>query len=241
MTWTLPRLIAHRGGALLAPENTLPAFAEAARRGYRAIECDVALTRDGVPVLLHDRTLKRTAGLDRPVQEVDLATVQTLEAGAWFHPRFSGTRVPTLEQAIACWLGHGQQALIELKIAPGCDPVPVARASAAVVGRCWRGEPPMFISFNGAALAATAAAAPQARRALLLGEWTEDWRQRMREACADALDIEHGLATRERVAAVHAAGAGVLAWTVNEAPRCAELFSLGVDAITTDAIDRIAP
>lgn len=86
MTWSLPRLIAHRGGALLAPENTLPAFAEAARRGYRAVECDVALTRDGVPVLLHDRSLKRTAGLDRPVQEVDLATVQTLEAGAWFHP-----------------------------------------------------------------------------------------------------------------------------------------------------------
>lgn len=241
MTWKLPRFIAHRGGALLAPENTLPAFAEAAHRGYRAIECDVALTRDGVPVLLHDRTLKRTAGLDRPVQEVDLATVQTLEAGAWFHPRFSGTRVPTLEQAIACWQAHGQQPLIELKIVPGCDPGPLASACAAVVTRCWRGDPPMFISFDGAALAATTAAAPQARRALLLGEWTEDWPQRLREARADVLDIEHGLANRERIEAVHAAGAGVVAWTVNDPARAAALLALGVDAITTDAIDRIAP
>lgn len=63
----------------------------------------------------------------------------------------------------------------------------------------------------------------------------------MRAACADVLDIEHSLATRERIDAVHAAGAGVVVWTVNDPARAAALLALGVDAVTTDAIDRITP
>lgn len=242
MTWSHPRLIAHRGGALLAPENTLPAFAEAARRGYRAIECDVALTSDGVPVLLHDATLKRTAGLDARLADTPLATVAGLEAGAWFAPRFAGTHIPTLEQAIAAWQRDGQQALIELKVHKGDDAERLGRIAAQVVLRCWRGEPPLFISFNATALAAAAQAAPQVPRALLLGApWPEDWRSRAAAACADALDIEHTLATGERIAAVHAAGLQLIAWTVNDPARARDLLALGVDAITTDAIDRIAP
>ncbi len=243
MPWNLPRTIAHRGGALLAPENTLPAFAEAARRGYRAIECDVALTADGVPVLLHDATLKRTAGLDAHLADTPLAAVAGLEAGAWFAPRFAGTRIPTLEQAVAAWQRDGQLALIELKVHKGADPVRLGVAAAGIVARDWRGsQPPMFISFSGKALAAAAEAAPAVPRALLLGSpWPDDWRARASAASATALDIEHTLVTPGRVAAVHAAGLHLIAWTVNEPKRARELLDLGVDAITTDAIDRIAP
>lgn len=242
MPWPHPRLVAHRGGALLAPENTLPAFAEAARRGYRAIECDVALTADGVPVLLHDATLKRTAGLDARLANTPLATVTALEAGAWFAPRFTGTRIPTLEQAIAAWQRDGQQALIELKVHKGEDPERLGRTAAGVVLRCWRGEPPMFISFDAKALAAAAATAPAVPRALLLeSPWPDDWKARVATARATALDIEHTLVTAARVAAIHAAGLHLIAWTVNEPARAHELLALGVDAITTDAIDRIAP
>lgn len=242
MTWSLPRFVAHRGGALLAPENTLPAFEEAARRGYRCVECDVALTSDGVPVLLHDSTLRRTAGLDARLSDTTAAQVATLDAGAWFHPRFAGTRVPTLEAAIACWQRLGLQVLIELKTGTGQDAARLGRTAAATVLRCWRGPPPMFIAFDGAALVAAAAVAPGIPRALLLDTpWPEDWLEQMRAAQAVALDIEHNTATRERVDAVHAAGAGVAVWTVNEPARARELLALGVDAITTDAIDRIAP
>lgn len=240
MPWPYPRLIAHRGGALLAPENTLPAFEEAARRGYRCVECDVALARDGVPMLLHDHDLRRTAGRDDRLSDVDADEVATLEAGAWFHPRFAGTRVPTLEQAIACWLRLDQQAMIELKSGPGQDAERLGRAAATTVRRCWRGAPPMFISFDAAALRAAAAVAPQVPRALLLDQpWPDDWLERMRAAQSSGLDIEHSMATRERVDAVHAAGGSVLVWTVNDPARSAELLALGVDAVTTDAIDRI--
>jgi len=245
--WPYPRLIAHRGGCL-APENTLPAFAEAAWRGYRAIECDVTLTADGIPVLFHDETLERTAGGIGPVAAATWAELATLDAGAWFHPRFSGTRIPTLEQAISTWQKLGLQALIELKVNPGQDPALLGRVVATIVGKLWCGEPPVFISFDGKALAAAAAIAPAIPRALVLGTpwlesnpWPEDWRQQMEAARATALDFDHSLMTRERVAELHAAGVPVVTWTVNDPDRAAELLAWGVDGVTTDAIDLIMP
>lgn len=241
-TWPYPRLIAHRGGARLAPENTLPAFAEAARRGYRGIECDVALSADGVPVLMHDETLERTAGASGRVCDRTLAQLAGLDAGAWFHPRFAGTRIPTLEQAIAAWQAAGQQALIELKVGDGQDPRRLGRTCAELVARTWRGQPPLFISFSDEALVAAAEAAPHIPRALLFGgPWPPDWQARMRAARSGAIDIEHTLVTPERVAEAHAAGVALLAWTVDDPARAATLLAWGVDGIAVDAIDRIRP
>ncbi|MCK6487627.1 MAG: glycerophosphodiester phosphodiesterase [Planctomycetes bacterium] len=247
-TWPYPRLIAHRGGAHLAPENTLPAFAEAARRGYRGIECDVVLTADGVPVLMHDDTLERTAGGRGRVIDHTLAQLAGLDAGAWFHPRFAGTRIPTLEQAIAAWQADGQQALIELKGGAGQDPRRLGRTCAELVARVWRGQPPMFISFTSEALVAAAEAAPHIPRALLLGcpwneqnPWPADWRARLAAARATALDIDHTLVTPERVAEAHAEGVALLAWTVDDPARAATLLAWGVDGIAVDAIDKIRP
>lgn len=240
--WPYPRLIAHRGGADLSPENTLSAFAEAARRGYRAVECDVALSADGIPVLLHDDTLERTTDGGGRLADVTLAALAQLDAGAWFHPRFAGTRIPTLEQAITAWQQAGQQAFIELKTGEGQDPQRLGRTVAALVTRCWRGAPPLFISFCAEVLAAAAAEAPQIPRALLLdGQWPSDWPAQVAAVQGCALDVEHSLITRARVAEVHALGTRLLAWTVNEPQRAAELLAWGVDGITTDAIDRIAP
>lgn len=242
MTWPYPRLIAHRGGAHLAPENTLPAFAEAARRGYRAIECDVALTADGVPVLMHDDTLERTAGGHGRVADVRLADLAGLDAGAWFHRRFAGTRVPTLGEAMVAWQEAGQQALIELKAGAGQDPVRLGATVAKLVAQRWQGHPPLIISFSAPALVAAAEAVPGVPRALLLGDaWPADWRKRMESARAGALDVHHSAITRERLAEVHAAGFALLAWTVDDPVRAAELLAWGVDGIATDAIDRIAP
>lgn len=247
VTWPYPRLIAHRGGGL-APENTIPAFTEAARRGYRAIECDVTLTADLIPVLFHDETLERTASGVGRVADATWAELADLDAGLWFEPRFAGTRIPTLAHAIATWQQLGLQALIELKVNPGQDPTVLGRVVAAMVAKLWSGVPPVFISFDGTALAAAAAIAPEIPRALLLGTpwladnpWPEDWHQQMQAACAVALDVDQSLLTRERVVELHAAGVPVITWTVNDPARAAELLSWGVDGVTTDAIDLITP
>jgi glycerophosphoryl diester phosphodiesterase len=94
-------LAAHRGDRVKCPENTMPAFESALRFGVDMIETDVHMTRDGHLIIMHDRNLKRTAGYDGLTYEMTLEEIRALDAGAWFSPEFSGTRVPTLEEFIA--------------------------------------------------------------------------------------------------------------------------------------------
>jgi glycerophosphoryl diester phosphodiesterase len=91
---------AHRGDQESAPENTVPAFESAVRNGARQIEFDVKFTRDHRLVILHDPTLNRTTNGRGPLAQLDFAQARALDAGAWFHPRFAGTRIPTLEETL---------------------------------------------------------------------------------------------------------------------------------------------
>jgi len=113
-------LIAHRGYSDLAPENTLAAFDLAVERGFPHIELDVQLTRDGVPVIIHDPLLDRTTNGSGHVRDHTFAEVRALSAGTWFQPRdggpagFEAERVPTLAEVLDRY--HGRTHLhIELK------------------------------------------------------------------------------------------------------------------------------
>src|SRR5262249_22055869 len=94
----LVRVTAHRGHARAAPENTLSAIRKAIESGADYVEMDVQQTADGVVVLLHDRDLKRVAGVSRRLDELSYDEVRKLDVGSWFDPAFAGERVPTLEQ-----------------------------------------------------------------------------------------------------------------------------------------------
>jgi glycerophosphoryl diester phosphodiesterase len=90
-------LIAHRGYSSEAPENTFSAFDLAIERGYHDIELDVQLSRDGVPVIIHDETLERTTNGVGRVADHSYAELSKLDAGSWFAPSFADQRVPSLE------------------------------------------------------------------------------------------------------------------------------------------------
>ena len=92
---------AHRGHSAAAPENTLPALEAAAAHGATAAEIDLVLTRDDRLVVLHDEILDRTTSGSGRVAALTFAEVKRLDAGAWFGPAFAGTRVPSLEEALA--------------------------------------------------------------------------------------------------------------------------------------------
>lgn len=94
-------ICAHRGASDTHPENTLAAFREAIRLGAHMIEFDVALTKDGQLVLMHDSTLDRTTDGSGPVSEWTLAELKKLDAGAWKDSRFKGERIPSLDEALA--------------------------------------------------------------------------------------------------------------------------------------------
>jgi glycerophosphoryl diester phosphodiesterase len=93
-------IVAHRGFSAIAPENTLAAFAAAIERGAKAIEFDVHLSADGVPVIIHDATVERTTDGTGNVRELPLAQLKQLDAGLWFSDRFVGERIPTFFEAL---------------------------------------------------------------------------------------------------------------------------------------------
>src|SRR5207244_10430546 len=93
--WPHPRVIAHRGGGALAPENTLAGLRLAKALGFGAVEFDVMLSADGVPVLMHDETLERTTDGRGAVAATSYAALAALAAGGRFGPKFKGEPVPS--------------------------------------------------------------------------------------------------------------------------------------------------
>jgi glycerophosphoryl diester phosphodiesterase len=92
--------VAHRGYSYVAPENTLPALAAAGRAGADYVEFDVRTTADGVPVVIHDRTVDRTTDGSGHVWDLTVDEVRGLDAGSWFSPAYAGARVPLLEEVL---------------------------------------------------------------------------------------------------------------------------------------------
>jgi glycerophosphoryl diester phosphodiesterase len=113
-----PKLIAHRGYALRYPENTLESLTAAIEAGAGYVEFDVQLTKDGVPVLMHDADLWRTARVDRSVLEMTLEQLKDawVNETARFGPKFGEIHVPTLDEAAALLQKHpGVTAFVEVK------------------------------------------------------------------------------------------------------------------------------
>ncbi len=126
---SLARCAAHRGDCKNAPENTLPAFLSAVRKGAHMIEFDVQLSRDGKLVLMHDATVDRTTNGHGEVGHLTFAELRSLDAGSWFAPHCERTRIPTLREALAA-IPSGILCNVHLKDSPG-----VAQAAArAIVG-----------------------------------------------------------------------------------------------------------
>jgi glycerophosphoryl diester phosphodiesterase len=246
--WPYPTILAHRAGGTLAPENTLAALRHGMAAGFRAIEFDVMLARDGVPVVLHDPELGRTVAGQGSVMDHDAPALAAMDAGGWFGPEYAGEPVPLFAEFAQYCKAHGVWMNIELKPAPGHDAATgttAARMTAALFADALAAgdmaRVPLLSSFSAAALAAARAAAPQLPRALLVEAVPPDWLERARQLDAVALHVDHLALTKAQAAAVKAAGLGLFCYTVNDPERARELLSWGVDAFCTDRIDLIGP
>lgn len=236
--WPLPRLIAHRGGGALAPENTLAGIREAARRGYRAVEFDVMLSADGVPVLIHDQTLERTTDGHGRVCELSFAQLSQLDAGGRFAPRFAGEPIPRFDQALELCRSLGLAANVEIKPADGADR-DTGRVVAAWAAEDGRDVRTVLSSFSLAALAEAQTAAPDLPRGVLFGDPPLDWLGIVQAAGALSM---HCAWTRLRpadVAAAMSAGVALVTYTCNDPREVERLFEAGVSSVITDALDRM--
>lgn len=244
--WPYPRWIAHRGGGVLAPENTLAAFECGLRHGYRAAEFDAVLSLDDVPVVLHDETLDRTTGATGLVSEWTAARLATLDAGSWFGEQFARARIPLLEEVLAFAHANGIWLNVEIKPVPGHEQRTGALVAQAVArflasSEAMRRPGPLLSSFSAQALESARAAAPELARGMLFGAVPREWRKLLEPLDCVSLHCDHRHLEEKRVQEIKAAGLGILCYTVNEAGRARELLSWGVDAICTDRIDLLGP
>jgi glycerophosphoryl diester phosphodiesterase len=239
-TWPYPRVVAHRGGGTLAPENTLAAIDTGARLGLKMIEFDAKLSADDVVFLLHDDTVDRTSSGRGAAARLTYAEIGALDAGTWHHPRFAGERMPTLEQVAARCAALGLAANVEIKPCPGREDATGQRV-ADEAARLWSGcaVPPLLSSFSFAALAAARAAQPSLPRGLLFGSVPADWRAQTDALECVSLHADHRKLDARLVADIKAAGLFILAYTVNDPARAHLLGQWGVDSICTDRIDLI--
>jgi len=228
-------VIAHRGDSSFGPENTRPAFEEAVQCGADLVELDYHHSKDGHPVVFHDKTLDRTTdavarwgGEKIPLASHSLEELQSLDAGAWFHRRFAGTRIPTLEQALDLILARGSIALIERKAGDAatlCDLL--ARKGVA--------EDVVVQSFDWDFLAACREALPECVLGALGSKALKAQQlERLVHLRVAVLGWQHKHITAAFVRTAHAAGLQVWAYTVDDVARAKALVKLGVDAIITN-------
>lgn len=244
--WRYPRILAHRGGGTLAPENTLAGLRAGMEQGFRAIEFDVMLARDGVPVVLHDPYLGRTVNGSGNVFDYDAAELAAMDAGSWLGSAWAGEPVPLFVEFAQFCKAHGVWMNIEIKPAPGFEGATgetVARIAAALFAdELAAGElarVPLLSSFSQESLEAAMAAAPQVPRACLMDSLVPDWEARARAVDAVAIHINHRNLDAGKAQAIKAAGLGLFCYTVNDPVRARTLLDWGVDGFCTDRIDQI--
>lgn len=240
--WPYPRIVAHRGGGSLAPENTLAAIDMGAKYGHTMIEFDAKLAQDGEIFLLHDDTLNRTSNGWGVAGELSWNKLHELDAGGWFSAAFKGEKLPTLAEVAQRCTQHNMMANIEIKPTKGSD-TETGTQVALAARELWKGMAvaPLLSSFEFDALVAAKKAAPELPRGLLIDAWRDDWKTLTDELECVSLHLNHKALTAERVKEIKDAGLHILVYTVNKPERARELLAWGVDCLCTDKIDVIGP
>ncbi len=224
-----PRIIAHRCGGALAPENSLAGLRAAAQRGIAGVEFDVMLSGDGVPLLMHDETLERTSDGRGRVADHDLAQIKRLEV-------FSGERIPTLAEAWQLCSELGLWANVEIKPSAGHE-VETAELIAAFLSPRWRSGAGIVSSFSAVALHTFAELAPDIPRAMLVGDIPADWQSQLAHNGCVAVHCAARKGAVGRLEEVLAAGVPVACYTVNRRDEGDSLLAAGVTAIFSDRPD----
>lgn len=241
-----PIAFAHRGGAGEAPENTLAAFEIARSLGYRYLETDVHLTRDGVVVAFHDERLDRVTDRDAAICDLTSAELAAVDAGYTFstdggrtYPfRGRGVHVSPLEEILVRW--PDARVNIDPKSDASVEPL------AHLLGRLGAWERVCVGSFSDRrlrrirALGAGRACTSMGPRAVAAA-WSLAPSGRMPRLGAECLQVPVSqgrvrIVTRRFVRAAHRAGLAVHVWTINDEARADELLDLGVDGIMTDRL-----
>ncbi len=238
----VPVVIAHRGGASSAPENTMAAFELAVHNGADRLETDVQETSDGTLVLFHDRSLARTTDVaskfpgreNDPLTTFTFAELETLDAGSSFSPTRAGERIPTFAALLDLARAKGVAVLAEAKLpdsSPGIEQRMLDTVHAAGLASTRQDDRVVFESFDLGSLRRFLELDPDANVSPILTSFPADLTT---IAWAGSITLAAPATTTARVAAAHARGLEVNVWTPNTADKLALFADTGADGLITD-------
>jgi glycerophosphoryl diester phosphodiesterase len=223
-------VIGHRGNPTEAPENTLAAINHAFAIGAGMVEVDVHLSSDRVPVVIPDETVDRTTNGKGRVSQMAVAQLKTLDAGSWKDPKYANERIPTLAEALQAAKGKGL-LLLDLKVDEMGHPIAdVIRSlnlpnSSVAVGTWSSEQRDDIVKYLPGALVLCTADAPKS--------WKPNYFTEQLARGISGFEVGANWSP-EFVAAAHAYGLPVYAYTINDGPIMRKLIEMGVDGIETD-------
>ena len=239
--WPYPTLIAHRGGGIHAPENTLAAIKTGHAHSYAAVEFDVKLSGDSVAVLMHDSTLERTTSGHGPVMAKTVAELEKLDAGAWHSEVFRNEPIPRFS-AVAKYLhGLGMMANVEIKPCAGRE-AETGKLVGELCVELWRDRrvKPLISSFSVDSLVAARAVAPDLPIGLLVKAPDEQHLPMLENLHCVSIHCDHQHVNADLVRLFHGRNYRVMVYTVNDVERVSELLAMGIDGIFTDQLGVMA-
>jgi glycerophosphoryl diester phosphodiesterase len=235
-----PLVLGHRGASHAAPQNTLAAFRKAADVGADGIELDVHLSRDGVPVVIHNNSVGATTDGTGLVRELTLVQLKALDAGARFDApdsdaSFAGERIPTLEEVLA---EVGARVLVNIELKAG-QTVALVSAVVDLVRRMGMADRVWFSSFKPYALYRAHASAPEIPCGLLYGPLNPGTLLLRPFTPHEALHPYKDLLTKRSVHRAHQRGLRVFTWTLDDPVVARKFATWGVDGIITNEPEKI--
>jgi glycerophosphoryl diester phosphodiesterase len=237
--------IAHRGYSCSAPENTLPAFRLAKEKGFYFVECDVDWTYDGIPVLLHDGTINRTAKNSNneiiteiiSINDISLKSVRKYDFGSWKNADYAGVTIPTFDEFIELCKKLALHPYIEMKgnISPKQADTLIQKVKMQEML-----DNVTWISFSPHSLREISVLIKDSRLGYLcaIGENEIAECEILKRSGNEVfLDSVYTAITPELIKAAHFADLPVEAWVVNNLVLAEKLITMGVSGITSDCIN----
>lgn len=223
-----PPVIGHRGACGYAPENTLVSFAKAKQLGIQWVEFDVMLTKDHEVIVFHDDTLDRVTPAKGNVIDHDYAFIKSLDAGSWFGSQFAGIKIPTLREVILFLNDQSLNANIEIKTQIGKEKILVQKV-LSLIKEYWKKDkfPPLITSFSRLTLERVREFSSNSLIGFLMDGWEEDWQKFCDRLNCVTVDVNHDILDVDKVNKIKSTQRVLLSYTVNDANRARELFTMG--------------
>ena len=235
-------IVGHRGSSFIAPENTKASFMLAWKQGAPSAECDVYLTQDNKIMIMHDKSVKRTGGVDVNMTDTDSNTLSKIDVGSWKGAEYKGERIPFLKDIIES-IPEGKRLVIEVKC--GTEILPYLEQ---VINKSGKRERLVLISFNFDVMTGCKKLMPDIPAYWLIATEQDEGTkkplphslknvEKAKTAGLDGIDAHYAGVTKEFADELHANDMKLYVWTVDDTNDAQSMKDMGVDSITTDKPD----